>query len=153
MQGLCAVGNGEAISRDLKAFISGAIMQIWQHPSSCQSGSSELPWANAIKCPFPSPHFIIPALSHKGHGPPLPALPFLPQPPACPVLPETPLHQNPRQSTPSMRVHVQSHTSTHPWHRAEGWLGQGHSVPTISPLSFAACKDKAQGGCKYGHIW
>lgn len=33
MQGLCAVGNGEAISRDLKAFISGAIMQIWHTDS------------------------------------------------------------------------------------------------------------------------
>lgn len=59
MQGLCAVGDGEAISRDLKAFISGAIMQMWQHPSACQSGSSELPQALAIKCPFSSLHFVI----------------------------------------------------------------------------------------------
>lgn len=39
----CAVSDGGATSWDPEAFISGGVMQIWQHPSACQPGSCELP--------------------------------------------------------------------------------------------------------------
>lgn len=145
MQGLCAVGDGEAISRDLKAFISGAIMQMWQHPSACQSGSSELPQALAIKCPFSSLHFIILLYPTKAmHGSPLPALSF----PSCP--PCAALDLSAPALQPIYSFHEGSFSIPHPHAslalgRGVAW-GRGHLVPIISPLGFASCKAKAQGG-------